>query len=101
MKIMHHPQWKDKGTYKEPIPSTDNVRAPRFEVDGSTTYIDKDASNNMTFTDSQTGTKTLGELVSVGSSGELTLTPKESAVNTTEGTVFYNSSDDHLYVLTM
>lgn len=40
----------------------DNIRVDRLEIDGATTYIDKDGSNNMTFTDAVSGTKTLAEL---------------------------------------
>ncbi len=60
------PQWVDKGIYKEPLPDTDNVRVPRLEVDNDTTYLDKDGSNNLTFTDAVTGTKTLAELSTGG-----------------------------------
>lgn len=65
VKITKAPQWKDKGTYKEPKDS-DNIRVPRLEVDDATTYIDKDGSDNMTFTDAVTGTKTLAECVAAG-----------------------------------
>jgi len=61
-----NPQWSDQGTYKEPIDG-DNIRVPRLEVDNATTYIDKDGSNNLTFTDAVTGTKTLSELAAAGS----------------------------------
>jgi len=71
MKIRPAPQWKDEGTYKEPIPSTDNVRVPRLEIDGATTYIDKDGSNNMTLTDAETGTRTLAQLAAAGT-GDVT-----------------------------
>ena len=60
-KIIPSPQWLDKGTYKEPLDG-DNIRVPRLEVDDATTFIDKDASNNMTFEDAVTGSKTLAEL---------------------------------------
>jgi len=61
MKVIPSPQWKDKGTYKEPVDS-DNIRVPRLEVDDASTYVDKDGSNNLTFTDAVTGTKTLAQL---------------------------------------
>ena len=54
-------QWTDEGTYKQPK-DADNIRVPRLEVDDATTYIDKDVSDNMTFTDAVTGTKKLSEL---------------------------------------
>lgn len=38
------------------------VRGSRIEVDNNTTHIDKDGSNNMTFTDAVHGTKTLSEM---------------------------------------
>ncbi len=38
------------------------LRALRYEVDNSATYIDSDGSGNMTFTDAVVGTKTLQEL---------------------------------------
>jgi len=64
-KIIPSPQWLDKGTYKEPLDG-DNIRVPRLEVDDATTFIDKDASNNMTFEDAVTGSKTLAELATGG-----------------------------------
>jgi hypothetical protein len=63
MKKVASIQWKDEGTYKEPLPATDNIRVPRLEIDGDTTYIDKDGGNNMTFTDAVSGTVTLASLV--------------------------------------
>jgi len=68
-KIIPSPQWLDKGTYKEPVDG-DNIRVPRLEVDDATTFIDKDGSNNMTFEDAVTGSKTLAELAAGGASGE-------------------------------
>ncbi len=65
MKLLPSSQWKDSGTYKEPVDS-DNVRVPRLEIDGATTYIDKDGSNNLTLTDAVTGTKTLAQLGAAG-----------------------------------
>lgn len=90
--------WIDKGTYKEPIDS-DNIRVPRLEVDDATTYVDKDGSDNLTLTDAVTGTKTLAQLAigSTGEFGEILLTPKASSTGA-EGTVFYDSDDDHVYV---
>ena len=64
-KIIPSPQWLDKGTYKEPVDG-DNIRVPRLEVDDATTFIDKDGSNNMTFEDAVTGSKTLAQLATVG-----------------------------------
>jgi hypothetical protein len=61
MRREHVPQWEDKGTYKEPA-GGDAIRVPQLQVDDATTYIDKDGSDNMTFTDAVTGTKTLAEL---------------------------------------
>lgn len=94
MKARPHPQWKDSGDYKEPIDS-DPIRVSKLEIDGATTYLDKDGSNNMTFTDAVTGTKTLAELG--GAVSEINLTPKTSSSGP-EGTIFYNSNDDHVYV---
>jgi len=54
-------QWSDEGTYIEPADG-ENVRVPRLEVDDATTFIDKDGSNNMTFEDAVTGSKTLAEV---------------------------------------
>jgi len=42
------------------------ARAPRLELDGASTYLDRDASNNLTLTDAVTGTKTLAELAAGG-----------------------------------
>lgn len=39
-----------------------NITASRYNVDDSNSYIDTDGSNNLTFTDSVTGTKTLAEI---------------------------------------
>jgi len=103
-------QWEDKGTYKEPKDS-DNIRVPRLEIDDATTYIDKDGSDNLTVTDAVTGTKTLAELSAGGigdmlksvydpnDEGEIRLTPKASSTGA-EGTIFYDSDDDHVYVAT-
>lgn len=99
MKAIPAPQWLDKGTYKEPR-DTDNIRVPRLEVDDATTYIDKDGSDNLTLTDAVTGTKTLAELDAGGSPfDEILLTPKASSSGA-EGTLFYDSDDDHVYVAT-
>ena len=38
----------------------------QLRIDGATTYIDRDVSNNLTFTDAVTGTKTLAELAGGG-----------------------------------
>ena len=98
-KLYPSPQFQDKGDYKEPVPNTDNVRVPRLEVDNATTYLDKDGSNNMTFTDAVSGTKTLAQLAagSTGEFSEILLTPKESSTGT-EGTMFYDSVDKCVYV---
>jgi len=61
MKVIPSPQWKDTGTYKEPVDS-DNIRVPRLEIDDATTYLDKDESGNLYFVDAVTGTKTLAQL---------------------------------------
>jgi len=42
------------------------VRTAKLEIDLNTVYIDKDGSNNMTFTDPVAGTKTLSELAAGG-----------------------------------
>lgn len=39
--------------------TTGIARTGKYEIDSDTTYIDKDGSNNMTFTDAVTGTRTL------------------------------------------
>lgn len=71
MKFRILPRWLLKGTYIEPI-EDENVRVPRLEVDDATTFIDKDGSDNMTFEDAVTGSKTLAELSAVaGGSGGL------------------------------
>jgi hypothetical protein len=80
MKNTPVPQWKDSGTYKEPV-DTDNVRMPRLEIDGAATYIDKDGSGNMTLTDAVTGTKTLAELVGHTQGTDTTLGTMTAAVN--------------------
>lgn len=82
MKVIPSPQWADSGTYKEPIPNTDNVRVPRLEVDDATTYVDKDGSNNLILVDTITGSKTLAELATGGAGG----TPADTvAAETTFG----------------
>jgi len=45
------------------------ARAPRLELDDVSTYLDRDASNNLTLTDAVTGTKTLAELAAGGGGG--------------------------------
>ena len=60
---------EDKGTYKQPK-NGDYWRVVRLEVDDATTFIDKDASDNMTFEDAVTGSKTLAEL-SAGAGGDV------------------------------
>lgn len=90
------PQWTDEGTYKEPKDS-DNIRVPRLEVDDATTYVDKDGSDNLTLTDAVTGTKTLAQLATGSPFDEILLTPKASSTGA-EGTIYYDSDDDHLYV---
>ena len=42
------------------------ARAPRLELDDASTYLDRDASDNLTLTDAVTGTKTLAELAAGG-----------------------------------
>ena len=42
---------------------------PRLEVDDATTYLDKDASNNLVLADAVTGAKTLAELAAGGGGG--------------------------------
>lgn len=46
--------------------STGTWQFARVELDADTCYLDRDGSNNMTFTDAVTGTKTLAELSSGG-----------------------------------
>lgn len=46
------------------------IRMARVEIDLNTVYIDKDASDNMTFTDPVTGTKTLAQLAAGGAGWE-------------------------------
>lgn len=72
MRLLPCPQWKDEGTYKEPT-DNDNIRVPRLEIDNATTYIDKDGSNNMTFTDAVSGTQTLAQLLAGGGAGDMTV----------------------------
>ena len=48
---------------------TGTLQVPLLRVDDANTYIDRDGSNNITFTDTVTGTKTLADL-SVGSGGD-------------------------------
>lgn len=43
-----------------------NVRTPLLELQNATTYITKDGSNNLSFTDAVTGTKTLAQLSASG-----------------------------------
>ncbi len=62
-KLRQGREWIDQGTYKEPLPSTDNIRVPQLQIDDATTYVDKDGSNNLTLTDAVSGTKTLAQLV--------------------------------------
>jgi len=45
------------------------ARAPRLELDDAGTYLDRDASDNLTLTDAVTGTKTLAELAAAGGGG--------------------------------
>jgi len=44
------------------------IRLAKLEIDLNTVYIDKDASDNMIFTDPVTGTKTLAQLAEAGGS---------------------------------
>ncbi len=110
MKTKAAPQWLDLGTYKEPIPNTDNILVPQIQLDNSSTYIDKDGSGNMTFTDAVTGTKTLAQLGGGGGDmtkavydpqdeGAIRLTPRASSSGA-EGTMFYSSDDNHVWVAT-
>jgi len=54
------------------------IKGKKVEIDNISTYIDKDASNNMTFTDAVTGTKTLADLAA-GASTFLDLTDTPSS----------------------
>ena len=99
MDIRPIPHWKDTGSQVETIQSK-NVRGQRIEVDNNTTYIDKNVGNDMTLTDANTGTKTLAELLAgSGVFTEILLTPKASSTGA-EGTIFYDSDNDHLWVAT-
>lgn len=88
--------------------STGTWQFARVEIDADTCYLDRDGSNNMTFTDAVTGTKTLAELASGGaaatrstftnaslSSGVLTITHTLglSAPYTLDVTIFDNNGD--------
>lgn len=84
------PQWIDEGTYKKPKDS-DNIRVPRLEVDDATTFLDKDVSNNMTFTDAVTGTKKLAELALMNKGTSL----PESG---NDGELFFKTDSNELYV---
>jgi len=109
-KIIPSPQWKDTGVSKETVDG-EPALVTRLEVDNTTTYIDKDGSNNMTLTDAVTGTKTLAQLSAAGvgdmlksvydpqDEGAIRLTPRVSSAGA-EGTIFYDSDDDHVYVAT-
>jgi len=68
----------------------------RLNIVDSSTYLDKDGSNNMTFTDAVTGTKTLAELAAGGGgstvwqqTGSADITPivANSGVDTGTGTI--------------
>lgn len=88
-KLLGHPQWKDAGDSKETIDG-EPALVTRLEVDNTSTYIDKDGSGNMAFTDAVTGTKTLAQL-SAGGSGSVDTsgTPADDdiAVFTDEDTI--------------
>jgi len=55
------------------------IKGSKVEIDDISTYIDKDASNNMIFTDAVTGTKTLAELAAPGVDTFLELTDTPSS----------------------
>lgn len=65
---------------------TGYIRASRYEVDNATTYIDSDGSNNMTFTDAVTGTKTLAQLGSPTYLYIKATTQSEGDLNLSDGT---------------
>jgi len=65
MKITHISKWLEENTLLSPL-HLGNIRVPRVELDNSTTYLDKDGSNNLTLTDAVTGTKTLAQLSAAG-----------------------------------
>ena len=68
-----------------------------FEV-GATTRIFKDGSNNLTFTDAVTGTKTLAELAAASSYVYNNATPMPETVGGYEyGTTFTNQSLDDMF----
>lgn len=66
----------------------------RFNVDDSSTYIDKDGSNNMTFTDAVTGTKTLASLLDNAThTGEVT---GATALTVADNVIDYANVDETL-----
>jgi len=69
-KVIPSPQWKDTGASKEVVDG-EPALVTRLEVDNTSTYIDKDGSGNMTFTDAVSGTITLAQLFSAAAIGGL------------------------------
>lgn len=110
IEIIPRPNWEDKGTFIDSR-DTKDVRVPQLQLDNATTYIDKDESNNITFTDAVTGTKTLAQLAAVSGGdmlksvydptdeGAIKLTPRATCSGA-EGTLFYDSDDNSVYVAT-
>jgi hypothetical protein len=85
------------GTITLSLPQDIHTAAtPQFaqvKIDDVSTYIDKDGSNNMTFTDAVTGSKTLAELAAAG--GESTSVSDTTTINLTLTGV--NITADGLY----
>ncbi|MHA1408820.1 MAG: hypothetical protein ACTSQY_00630, partial [Candidatus Odinarchaeia archaeon] len=62
----------DHSFINQNVTTTGTPQFAQMFIDDANTYIDKDGSNNMTFTDAVTGTKTLAELATSTSSFTLT-----------------------------
>jgi len=65
------------------------IRLAKLEIDLNTVYIDKDASDNMIFTDPVTGTKTLAQLAEGGGSIAILQYGEGAAGAQTSGTTRY------------
>ncbi|KPJ62708.1 hypothetical protein AMJ44_15305, partial [candidate division WOR-1 bacterium DG_54_3] len=61
---------------------TGNLQVPRLEVDAANTYLDRDGGNNMTLTDSVTGTRTLAQLAA-GTGGTVTSITQGTGITAT------------------
>jgi hypothetical protein len=73
-----------------------NKTFSRVQVDNANTYVDRDGSNNMTLTDTVTGTRTLAQLAAGGGSGTVTSVDTGTGLTggpiTTSGTVSVDST---------